>query len=189
MALAAVVLLVASGALLILPMAFRRIIDTGLLGPEAAALDRPLDRQFLVLFAIAALIAVCVALRHYLVSWLGERVVADLRNAVYARVITLSPGFFEVTPTGEVLSQAHGRCDFGPDPWSDRACSMALRNAVTLCGALVLMGLTSPRLAGLVLVLVPAALAPLVVLGRRARRLSRQSQDRLAEAGALAGET
>ena len=184
MALAAVVLLVASGALLILPMAFRRIIDAGLRPPRAL----PSIGNSSALFAIAALIAVCVALRHYLVSWLGERVVADLRNAVYARVITLSPGFFEVTPTGEVLSRLTADATL-IQSLVGSSVSMALRNAVTLCGALVLMGLTSPRLAGLVLVLVPAALAPLVVLGRRARRLSRESQDRLAEAGALAGET
>ncbi len=188
MALAAVALLVASGALLILPMAFRRIIDAGLLGAEAAALDRPLDRQFLALFAIAALIAVSVALRHYLVSWLGERVVADLRNAVYARVITLSPGFFELTPVGEVLSRLTADATL-VQSLVGSSVSVALRSAVTLSGALILMGLTSPRLAGLVLLLVPAALAPLMVLGRRARRLSRASQDRLAEAGALAGET
>ena len=143
MALAAVVLLVASGALLILPMAFRRIIDAGLLDPDAAALDR----HFVALFAIAALIAVCVALRHYLVSWLGERVVADLRNAVYARVFTLSPGFFEVTPTGEVLSRLTADATL-VQSLVGSSVSIALRSAVTLCGALVLMGLTSPRLAG-----------------------------------------
>ncbi len=181
---AALALLAASGALLALPVAVRRAIDSGLTDPGI----QDLAPHFIALSAVTVLIAVCVAVRHYLVSWLGERVVADLRARVYRHVIGMSPGFFEVTPTGEVLSRLTADTTL-IQSLVGSSVSIAVRSMVMLVGGLVSMSVTSPSLAGLALVLVPSALLPVLALGRRARRLSRQSQDRIAEAGALAAET
>jgi ATP-binding cassette subfamily B protein len=175
-------LTVASAALLALPIGVRRAMDAGLAEPQA------IERHFIALFAVAIVFAACVAVRHYLVSWLGERVVSDLRGAVYRHVLGLGPGFFERTPTGEVLSRLTADTTL-IQSLVGSSISVAVRSAIMLVGGLVFMTVTSPPLAGLVLVLVPLALAPLIALGRRARRLSRLCQDRIAAAGALAAET
>jgi ATP-binding cassette subfamily B protein len=177
-------LLVASAALLALPVALRLVVDHGLTAKDAGTINR----YFLLLFGAAIVYGVFAALRFYLVTWLGERVVADLRSAVYRRVVRMDPLFYEVTRTGEILSR------LGTDTTLVQAISgvnlsIVLRSALSLVGALVLLGLTSAKLTGAILVIIPAVIVPLIVIGRRVRGLSRSSQDRLADTSSLADET
>jgi ATP-binding cassette subfamily B protein len=182
--LALAVLLVAAAASLSLPVAIRLVIDEGF-SPGSA---QGIDRYFLALFALAAVLALFSAARFYLVSWLGERVVADIRNAVYRHVITLSPTFFEVTRSGEVLSRLTTDTTL-VQSIAGVNLSITLRSAVTLGGGLVMLAVTSARLTGIILLLIPLVLAPVLTFGRRVRRLTRTTQDRIAEASGIAGET
>jgi ATP-binding cassette subfamily B protein len=177
-------LLLAAVAQLSLPIALRYLIDRGLLAEDAGTIDR----YFLAMFGVAVLFGVFSALRFYLVTWLGERVVADVRNAVYSHVIRLDPAFFEVTKTGEVLSRLTTDTTL-IQSISGAGFSIALRSAVTLVGATVMLAVTSPRLAGMILLVVPLVIVPILAIGRRVRVLSRASQDRLADTSGLAGET
>lgn len=177
-------LLVAAAAQLALPIALRDLIDEGLAVRDAATINR-----YFVWFLVAAVVfGAFAALRFYLVSWLGERVVADVRNAVYAKVIRMDPAFFEITRTGEVLSRLTADTTL-VQSISGVGISISLRSAITLVGSLVLLVATSPRLTLMIVLLMPLIVAPLIFLGRRVRRLSRDSQDRVADASALAGET
>src|SRR5918993_570219 len=148
----------------------------------------------ILVFALTALIVAAVvfgafaALRYYLVSWLGERVVADVRSAVYANVVRMDPTFFEVTRTGEVLSRLTADTTL-VQTISGVGISITLRSMLTLLGSLILLVATSPMLTLMIVVLMPLVVVPLLMLGRRLRRLSRDSQDRVADASALAGET
>ncbi len=182
--LAGLALLFAAAASLSLPVGVRLVIDEGFSADSA----RAIDRYFLLLFGLAGGLAVFSALRFYWVSWLGERVVADIRNAVYRHVITLSPTFFEVTRTGEVLSRLTNDTTLVQSVAGVNL-SITLRSLVTLAGGLVMLAFTSARLTGFILVLIPAVLVPLLVYGRRVRRLTRATQDRVADASGLAGET
>lgn len=184
LALALLVLLVAAAASLALPVGVRLVIDEGFSADKAAAIDR----YFLLLFGLTVALAIFSAARFYLVSWLGERVVADLRTAVYGHVITLSPTFFEVTRTGEVLSRLTTDTTLVQSVAGVNL-SITLRSAVTFVGGLLMLTLTSPRLTGVILLLIPAVLIPLLVYGRRVRRLTRVTQDKVADASGLAGET
>lgn len=184
LALALGFLLIGAAAALVLPIAVRQMIDLGF-DPKNAAV---IDRYFLALFAVAALMAVSVGLRFYFVSWIGERVVADIRSAVYDRVIRMNPAFFEITRTGEVLSRLNTDTTLVQSVVGSSA-SIALRSMVMLIGSSLLLILTSPRLAGLMGLVIPLVVAPIVLLGRWVRRLSRQSQDRIADFSALASET
>jgi ATP-binding cassette subfamily B protein len=177
-------LLLAAAAQLSLPIALRYLIDRGLLAEDAGTIDR----YFIAMFGVAVLFGVFSALRFYLVTWLGERVVADVRNAVYSHVIRLDPAFFEVTKTGEVLSRLTTDTTL-IQSISGAGFSIALRSAVTLVGATVMLAVTSPRLAGMILLVVPLVIVPILAIGRRVRVLSRASQDRLADTSGLAGET
>jgi ATP-binding cassette subfamily B protein len=183
-ALAFVALTIAAAATLALPLAARQMIDLGFSRANA----EHIDRYFLLLFAVAAVLALFTALRHYLVSWLGERVVADLRAAVYGHVMGMSPTFFEVTRTGEVLSRLTADTTLIQTVVGS-SLSMALRNTLMGVGGLAMMTVTSPRLTGMTAALLLIVLGPIIVFGRRVRRLSRASQDRVADASALAGET
>lgn len=176
-------LVAASAAMLGMPVAVRHCLDAALAEGSGAALDR----YFLALFALAAAGACFAALRFYLVSWLGERVVADLRTAVFRHVLGLGPSFFEVTRSGEILSRLTTDTTLIQSVVGS-SLSIALRSGVTLIGALVMLTVTSPRLTALLLVLLPAVIVPIVLIGRRVRRLSRDSQDRIADTSALAGE-
>jgi ATP-binding cassette subfamily B protein len=167
-----------------LPVAIRLVIDEGF-SPGGA---QGIDRYFLALFALAAVLALFSAARFYLVSWLGERVVADIRNAVYRHVITLSPTFFEVTRSGEVLSRLTTDTTL-VQSIAGVNLSITLRSAVTLSGGLVMLAVTSARLTGIILLLIPLVLVPVLTFGRRVRRLTRTTQDRIAEASGIAGET
>lgn len=184
LALAVLALLIASGAMLVLPLAFRDVIDKGMAVQDRATIDL----YFAAFLAAAAVFGVFAALRFYLVSWLGERVVADLRTDVYSRVIRMDPTFFEVTRTGEVLSRLTTDTTL-VQSIAGVNLSITLRSTIQLIGALALLIATSPSLAGMILLLIPLVIAPLIVLGRRLRNLSRESQDSIADTSGLAGET
>lgn len=184
MLLALIALLIASGAMLALPVAVRYLIDHGMAAGDA----RTINRYFLGFLGAALVFGVFAALRYYLVTWLGERVISDLRTAVYRRVVRMDMTFFEVTRTGEVLSRLTTDTTL-VQSISGVGISIALRSALNLVGALVMMGLTSPRLMGVMLVLIPVILLPMFAVGRKVRSLSRASQDRIADTSGLAGET
>ena len=177
-------LLIAAAAMLFLPMTLRNVIDQGFSASNAAAIDR----YFLWLLIAAAVFATFASLRFYLVGWIGERVVADIRSAVYDRVIRMDPAFFEVTKTGEVLSRLTTDTTL-IQSLSGAGLSILLRSTISFIGSLVLLLVTSLKLALIIFALIPAVLVPMLILGRRVRRLSRDSQDRVADTSGLAGET
>src|SRR6202453_1180443 len=176
-------LLVATAAMLALPLALRRFIDV-LAADDAAATNR----IFILCLAAAVLWAGAAAVRFYLVTWVGERVIADLRAAVYRRVVHMDPLFFETTRVGEVLSRLTTDTTL-VQSISGVNLSIILRSSLSLVLSLVLLAITSARLTGFILVLIPVVVAPLILIGRRVRRLSRVSQDRIADTSGLAGET
>jgi ATP-binding cassette, subfamily B, bacterial len=184
MTIALVALLIAASAMLALPMALRNVIDQGFTAANAAAVDK----YFLLLLVAAGVFAAFASLRFYLVGWIGERVVADIRSAVYKRVIRMDPAFFEVTKTGEVLSRLTTDTTL-IQSLSGAGLSILLRSAVSFVGSLVLLLFTSLKLALIILALIPTVLVPMLMFGRRVRRLSRESQDRVADTSGLAGET
>ncbi|MGF6859584.1 ATP-binding cassette subfamily B protein [Rhodobacteraceae bacterium MBR-64] len=176
-------LAVTAGISLTLPLAVRRVVD-GFGGPDTHLLDS----YFLAAIGIAAALAVGTGLRYFLVTLLGERVVADIRKVLFARMIGMSPAFFEKIMTGEVLSRLTTDTTLILSVIGSSV-SIALRNALILAGGLVLMLLTSAKLTGMVLLIVPAVIVPILVLGRRLRALSRQNQDWIAESSGKASET
>lgn len=180
-ALALVALTLTASISLILPIAVRRIVDGF---QQGAAL---LDQYFMAAIGIAALLALGTGARYYLVTWLGERVVADIRRAVFDRVISMSPAFFERLLTGEVLSRITTDTTLILSVIGSSV-SVALRNVLMLVGGLALMLFTSAKLTGLVLLIVPAVVVPIIVLGRRLRRLSRENQDWIAASSGQASE-
>ena len=182
--LALAALLVAAAAMLALPVALRHLIDQGM----AAGSPDTINRYFIAFLGAAAVFGVFAALRFYLVTWLGERVVADLRSAVYDRVIRMDPSFFEVTRTGEVLSRLTADTTL-VQSIAGVNLSITLRSAISVVGSLVMLAVTSLKLTALIVVLIPLLIVPLIVLGRRVRRLSRDSQDRIADTSGLADET
>ncbi|HRW14919.1 MAG: ATP-binding cassette domain-containing protein [Rhodobacteraceae bacterium] len=182
--LAALAALTVTAALsLTLPLAVRRVVD----GFFAESLPQ-MDLYFTAAIGIAALLALGTALRFYLVTRLGERVVADIRRAIFDRVIGMSPAFFERVMTGEVLSRLTTDTTLVLSVIGSSV-SVALRNVLTLVGGLVLLTITSPKLTALVLIGVPLVVFPILTLGRRVRLLSRENQDRIAESSAQASET
>ncbi|MEQ1890818.1 MAG: ABC transporter transmembrane domain-containing protein [Alphaproteobacteria bacterium] len=176
-------LLTASGATLLIPIAVREVIDLGF-GANSAEL---VHRYFAAMMGVAVVLGLATAARFYFVSWLGERVVADLRRDVYGHVLGMSPEFFETTRTGEVLSRLTADTTLIQTVVGSSV-SIALRNLFLLLGGLVMLVVTSPKLTGLVLVFVPVVVIPIIILGRRVRGLSRASQDRIADSSAMAGE-
>lgn len=184
LALAGLFLLVAAGAQLALPIAFKRLIDDGLAVRDAATINR----YFVLFLTAAVLFGIFAALRFYMVTWLGERVVADLRSAVYRRVVRMDPTFFEVTRTGEVLSRLTTDTTL-VQTLVGSSLSMALRSFVSLVGSLVMLVITSPSLTLMFVAALPVIIGPMLLMGRRVRRLSRTSQDRIADTSALADET
>ncbi|WP_451975801.1 ABC transporter transmembrane domain-containing protein [Azospirillum endophyticum] len=177
-------LTVAAGTVLGLGQGMRVLIDQGFAGGDTSLLDRAL----LVLLGVIALMAASTYGRFYLVSWIGERVVADIRRAVYDHVLTLSPGFFETTKTGEILSRLTTDTTLLQVVVGSSA-SIALRNALLFLGGTGMLLITSPKLTGLVALVVPLVVAPIVFFGRRVRKLSRDSQDRIADIGSFVEET
>ncbi len=181
---ALIALLVASAAMLSMPVALRYLIDNGFMAQNLGTVNR----YFLWFLLASLLFSLFASLRYYLVTWLGERVVADIRNAVYARVIRMDPSFFEVTRTGEVLSRLTTDTTL-VQSISGSGLSIALRSTLSLVGGLIMLVLTSPRMAGYTLMGIVVVVVPVIVVGRFIRRLSRQSQDRVADTSGLAGET
>ena len=177
-------LLAASGLMLSLPLAARYVIDQGLSSKEAAMVNL----YFIGFAVLIVLFCAMAALRLYLVSWVGERVVADVRDAVYRHVIGMDAMFFEETRTGEVLSRLTADTTL-VQSITGTSLSMVLRSAIQLPGALVMLAVTNLKLMGLIVVLIPAVILPLVTIGRKVRRLSRDSQDRIADTSAMASES
>ncbi|GFE65521.1 ABC transporter transmembrane domain-containing protein [Litoreibacter roseus] len=175
-------LTVTAAVSLVLPMAVRRVVDG--FGTDQAAL---LDEYFGAALGVAALLAVGTGLRYYLVTRLGERVVADIRKAVFDRTIGMSPAFFERIMTGEVLSRITTDTTLLLSVIGSSV-SVALRNVLIFVGGLILMLLTSAKLTAMVLLVVPAVIVPIIVLGRRLRVLSRENQDQIAASSGNASE-
>jgi ATP-binding cassette, subfamily B, bacterial len=182
--LALLALLVAASATLAIPVAFRYLIDLGF----AQASAGHIDRYFLALFVVATVLALGTAARFYLVSWLGERVTADIRQAVYAHVMRMSPSYFETMQTGEVLSRLTADTTV-VENLIGTSISMGLRNVLLFAGGLAMLAVTSPKLTGYIIALLVVVVLPIVIFGRRVRTLSRTSQDRVADASAFAVET
>ena len=183
MVLALFALLAAASATLIVPVAVRRVIDNGFSAANAALVNQ----YFFAMLLVVIVLALGSALRFYLVMWIGERVVADIRDALFNHLLNLSPGFFEAQRTGEVVSRLTADTTQIKAAFSSTA-SIALRNVVMLAGAISMMVLTSPKLAGLSVLALPLIVLPLVVYGRRVRKLSRDAQDTLASSAAFAQE-
>ena len=181
---AMVFLLLASAAQLAIPLAARDLIDKGLTSADLTQVDR----YFGFFLAVAIVFGVFGAIRYYLVTWLGERVVADLRDAVYRNVIRMDSTFFEVTRTGEVLSRLTTDTTL-VQGIAGVNLSITLRSIVGLLGALAAMLFTSTRLTLMIVAVLVGVLVPLLAFGRRVRTLSRASQDRVADTSGLAGET
>ena len=181
---AMVALLLASGSMLALPVALSQLVDKGM----SAGNSETVNIYFIAFLGVAVLFGAFAAMRFYLVTWLGERVVADVREAVYRNVIRMDPQFFEVTRTGEVLSRLTTDTTL-VQSISGVGISIALRSTINLVGAIVMMAITSIKLLGLMLIAMPAVIVPVISLGRKLRKLSRSSQDRIADTSGLAGET
>lgn len=182
LAVAMLALISTAAITLALPLAVRRVVD----GFEAREMML-LNQYFAGAFGLAALLALGTGLRYYFVTRLGERLVADIRKALFARVIDRSPAFYERIMTGEVLSRLTTDTTLIQSVVGSSV-SIALRNALTLIGGLVLLGLTSAKLMGFVLLMVPAIIVPIVVMGRKLRRLSRENQDWIAASSGNASE-
>ena len=187
MALALLFLVGAAAATLALPLALRSLIDGGLMAADPGARVMALREHFVALFGVGVALGVFSALRFYMVSWLGERITADLRNAVYAHVVRQSPEFFETTQTGEVLSRLTTDTTLVQTVVGS-SLSMGLRNMVMGVGALAMLVITNPRVMLPVMGMLALIVLPSVYVGRRVRRLSRASQDRVADASAIAAE-
>lgn len=176
-------LLAAALATLALPIAVRRMIDFGFAEDHAGLVDQ----YFGVLVAVAAVLALASAARYYLVTTLGERIVSDLRTAVFARLVTLDGAFYDSARSGELTSRLTADTTQLKSAVGASA-STALRNLMMCIGSVAMMVVTSPRLSGLVLVAIPIIVLPLMASGRKVRRLTRQAQDTLADASAYAAE-
>ena len=185
--LALLFLVLAAAATLVFPFALRTLIDGGLVPANRADQAMSLGQHFVALFGVAVALAIFSAARFYTVTWLGERITADIRNAIYAHVIEQSPGFFESTQTGEVLSRLTADTTLVQTVVGS-SLSMGLRNGVMGTGALVILVWTNPLVMGQVALGLLLIVLPAMRFGRRVRKLSRASQDRVADASAVAAE-
>jgi ATP-binding cassette subfamily B protein len=183
LAVAFTALLVAAGATLAVPLAVRRMIDLGFSGIEPDLIDK----YFATLAGIGLILALASAARFYAVNWLGERVVADIRRDVFAHLTGLSPAFYEVSHSGEMMSRITADTT-QVKATASTAISQALRNILLLTGAVIMMIVTSTTLSLAVLIAIPVIVLPLVAYGRSVRALSREAQDTLAQASAYASE-
>ena len=186
-AIAVFFLVMAAVATLLFPLALRSLIDGGMGAADKGEALMALRNHFFELFGVATALGLFSAGRFYMVSWLGERVTADLRNAVYSHVLKQSPEFFETTQTGEVLSRLTGDTTLVQTVVGS-SLSMGLRNLVMGVGAIVMLIYTNPFLMVQVLGALLVIVAPAVIFGRRVRKLSRASQDRIADSSAIAAE-
>ncbi len=176
-------LVLSSVAMLAFGIGIRWLVDHGFARGGGA-----LDWALLGLLGIVTLLATATYFRAYLVNWIGERVAADIQRAVFANVLRLEPAFFETTPTGEVVSRLTNDATLLQTILGSSA-SMAARNVLMFVGAVILMAVTSPKLTGLAALVVPLVVLPAIVFGRKVRRLSRATQDRIGDVGAKIEET
>ncbi len=186
-ALAVLFLVLAAVSTLIFPLALKSLIDEGLVATDPGERVMALRGHFFALFAVGAALGLFSALRFYMVTWLGERVTADLRNAVYAHVVQQSPEFFETTQTGEVLSRLTTDTTLVQTVVGS-SLSMGLRNTVMGLGAMLMLIITNPYVMTQVLGILVLVVLPSLAFGRRVRKLSRASQDRVADSSAIAAE-
>jgi ATP-binding cassette subfamily B protein len=182
-----ILLTLASVAILIVPLAFRDLIDIGFGKTSGTAPTINIDTKFGVLFGVAAFWALMVASRYYMVSWIGERVTVDLRSAVYASVLRQSPQFFETLQTGEVLSRLTGDTTLIQTVVGGSA-SMGLRSLFQFTGGMIMLAVTSFYLFSINIGMMVCLIFPIVLIGRSVKKLSRESQDRIADSSAMAGE-
>lgn len=181
---ALIALTIAASAVLIMGVGLRSLVDEGFSGGNAGLLDDALIGLLVVIIVLTG----ATYARFFLVSWIGEKVVADIRRDVFNKVIGLSPGFFEITRVGEVLSRLTADATLLQSVVGSQV-SVALRNTLLFLGGTVMLIVTSPRLTGFVFLVVPLVIAPIVIFGRQVRRLSRDSQDRVADVGSYLEET
>ncbi|MCZ4280832.1 ABC transporter transmembrane domain-containing protein [Kiloniella laminariae] len=181
---AMIALMIAAGTVLGLGRGLRALIDQGF----ASGNSELLDQAVFVLFGVTVLLALASYSRYFLVSWIGERVVADIRSAVFGHIIKMSPAFFEVTRTGEILSRLTTDTTL-LQVVVGSSFSIALRNILMFFGGLALLVITSPKLTGFVALVIPFVLVPIIFFGRKVRRLSKDTQDRIADVGVYADET
>jgi len=186
-ALAGLFLVMAAVSTLVFPVALKQLIDQGIVAADPGQRVLALRGHFFALFAVGAALGLFSALRFYAVTWLGERVTADLRNAVYAHVVKQSPEFFETTQTGEVLSRLTTDTTLVQTVVGS-SLSMGLRNGVMGIGAMTMLIITNPVVMSQVLGILVLVVLPSVFFGRRIRKLSRASQDRVADSSAIAAE-
>jgi ATP-binding cassette subfamily B protein len=177
---AALALVAAASAVLAFGAGLRWLVDHGF----STGTGAPLDQALLAMLAIVVVLAAATAARAYLVAWIGERVAADLRRRVFDHVLGLSPGFFETSRVGDIISRLVADTTIVQTVVGSSV-SMALRNALLVAGGTAMMAVASPRLTLVTLAVLPCVVAPIIVFGRRVRALSRASQDRLADTGAV----
>ncbi len=191
--LAFILLCLGSATLLLVPLAFRDLIDFGFISNAANTSHNgligalSLNGHFLLMFALAVFWALMIAARYYTVSWVGERATADLRSAVYARVMTQSPQFFETTQTGEVLSRLTGDTTLIQTVVGS-SISMGLRSLFQFIGGMIMLAVTNAYLFSLNIGLMLLLILPIIIIGRSVKKLSRETQDRIADSSAMAGE-
>ena len=181
---ASIALLFTSGAVLGMGQGLKYLVDHGFVQKNQALLDR----SILVLLGVIVALALATYARYYLVSWIGERVVADIRSDIYRRLVAMDVGFFETTQTGELLSRLTTDTTLLQTVVGSSV-SVALRNSILLVGGLILLFITSPHLTLYILLIIPAVVAPIVVIGKQVRNLSRQTQSRVADISTHAEET
>jgi ATP-binding cassette subfamily B protein len=186
-ALALCFLVLAAASTLLLPVALKSLIDQGLVAADPGERLMALREHFAALFAVGAALGLFSAARFYMVTWLGERITADLRDAVYAHVVRQSPEFFETTQTGEVISRLTTDTTLVQTVVGS-SLSLGLRNTVMGIGALGMLVVTNPYVMGQVLGILVLVVLPSLYYGRRVRKLSRASQDRVADSSAIAAE-
>ena len=181
---ALILLVLGAAANLSLPVAFKQMIDLGFSSEN----QDQLSKYFFMVFIVASLMVLFTSLRYYWVSWVGQRVVTDLRKKVYSQVIKQAPEFFEKTKTGEILSRINTDTTL-VETVVGSTFSITLRSIVTLIGAGIMMVISSPKLAGMIAIMLPIIVMPIAITGRKIRKLSKQEQDRIADSSALATET
>lgn len=184
LSLAFVFLSIASLSMLAMPVSIRYVIDQGFSSDNVSSINT----YFLALFGLAIIFAIFGSLRYYMVMWIGERVVADIRATVYKHVIKMSPTFFEVTRTGEVLSRLTTDTTLVQTVFG-AGMSIALRSLFSVTGCLIMLFVTSPKLTLMIIVLIPVVVVPILVYSRKVRRLSRANQDRIADSTSIADES
>ena len=180
---AAISLVLAASATLVVPLCFRKIVDLGFSDISHAQINL----TFINLFLAAFVLAFASALRYYIVSWLGERVTSDIRKAVYSHIIVQSPEFFETKQSGELLSRINNDTSI-VQILVGTSVSMAVRNLFLLAGGMTMMFITSIKLSLIILVTLLLTVLPIMLMGKKVRLLSRNSQDKIALASAIAGE-